>query len=165
VIDLALWLASLPLVLDGHGHAIPRPRAAVATIVEAANASPAPLLFAAWLDVLAAHESGYRTSAAGDCPGLSAGSRECTRDRGAHACGAWQGLCAALPPKATPLNQALLAVHDLVRAIAVCPEHPLWAYASGHCARTAVAVRYEADVARELAASIPVDGIVANRGE
>ena len=39
MIDLAAWLVSLPLVLDGHGHAIPRPRAAVATVARELAAS------------------------------------------------------------------------------------------------------------------------------
>lgn len=154
---LAIWLTSLPPITDGHNAPIPRPAKAVDIIAQAALETPAPLLFAAYLDVLAAHESGYRPTAVGDCPGLRAGSLLCTRDRGAHACGAWQGLCSALPAKASALDQARLAVRDLSRAIDGCPSHPLWMYASGHCTRTPVAVHYEVDVARELTVPVSTD--------
>lgn len=152
---LAAWLIAQPLILDGHGNAIARPLKAVDVIVQAANETSLPSFFAAHLDVLAAHESGYHPALAGDCPGLPAGSLLCTRDRGAHACGAWQGLCSALPASATPLDQARLAVRDLKRAIDVCPEHPLFVYAAGHCARTRVAALYESEVAAELARVMP----------
>ena len=152
---LTAWLLSQALVHDGHGYPISRPAKAVDVIVVAALETSTPQLFAAWLDVLAAHESAYHTALAGDCPGLPAGSPLCTRVLGAHACGAWQGLCSSLPPNATPLDQARQAVRDLTRAIAVCPSHPLWAYASGHCARTRVAALYEADVTREMAVPLP----------
>lgn len=152
LLALTAWLEALPPVRDGHGFPIPRPSSAAHVIAQAALESPSPVLYAAWLDVLAAHESGYRPSAAGDCPGLSAGSRACTRERGAHACGAWQGLCAALPAHATPLDQARLAVRDLTRAIATCPDHPLYAYAAGACRRTNIAAIYESEVSALLAA-------------
>ena len=153
---LTAWLVSQATVLDFNGHPIPRPQKAVDVIVTAALGTGAPYLFAAWLDVLAAHESGYKPSLAGDCPGMKAGSLLCTRERGAHACGAWQGLCASLPASATVTDQAKLAVKDLMRAIDGCPNHPLWMYAAGHCSSTRTAVLYEADVARELAHDAPL---------
>lgn len=157
--QIAAWLMHSTLILDGTPahNPIPRPSKSADVIATAAAETSAPLLFAAWLDVLAAHESGYRTTAAGDCPGLRAGSLLCTRERGAHACGAWQGLCAALPAKATPLDQARLAVRDLTRALDGCPDHPLWQYARGRCERSRVAELYEADVAAKFADGAPVE--------
>ena len=148
---LAAWIGGLPLVRDGHGYSIPRPHGFSETIAKAVVDMDDPAWFAANLDRLAAGESGYHTAAAGDCPGLPAGSLLCTRSKGAHACGAWQGLCASLPVKATPLEQAEQAVRDLTRARLVCPAHPLWAYASGSCRSTRVAVLYESEVSKTLA--------------
>jgi hypothetical protein len=152
---LKAWLLAQALILDGHGYPIPRPSKAVDVIVTAAMSTGAPYLFAAYLDVLAAHESGYKPSLAGDCPKMKPGSLLCTREKGAKACGAFQGLCSALPANATPSDQANLAVRDLMRAIDGCPNHPLWQYAAGHCARSHVADLYEADVSRELAVPVP----------
>jgi hypothetical protein len=83
--------------------------------------------------VLAAHESGYRTSAKGD---------------GGKSCGAYQTPCSRTPPDAA--GQTRLALSILKDANDRCPGHPLWLYASGHCASSRTAVWYESEVSRAL---------------
>jgi hypothetical protein len=123
-------LLTLAPMLDSHGYPIVAPPAALAIIARVAEETPAPELFASWLYVLGAYESGYRLSAVGD---------------GGQSCGAWQTPCARTRGL-DGLGQARVAVAILKQAIASCPDHPLWAYASGRCVRTSVAVRYEAKV-------------------
>ena len=128
---LLLWLLALPPVLDGNGHPIPRPRAAADVIAVVAIGTDQPLTYAALLDTFAAKESGYRPSAAGDCPGMRAGSLLCTRELGAKSCGAWQTPCGITPK--LPMGQAQLALTTLQRSMATCPEHPLSLYGTGRC--------------------------------
>lgn len=130
---LFLWLLALPPVLDGHGHAIPRPRPAVMVISTVAATTDDPQLFGALLDVIAAKESGYRTKAAGDCPGMRAGSLLCTRERGAKSCGAYQTPCAVTPLDG--LGQTRLALATLKRSFVACPVFPLAVYGTGRCQR------------------------------
>lgn len=137
---LLSWLLALPPLHDGHGAPIPRPRAAAETIATVAMETGLPQIFAATLDVLAAHESGYRIAAVGDS-GAS--------------CGAFQTPCARTPKDA--LGQTRLAVAILYQALSVCSEHTLWAYAAGRCIRSTVAVRYEREVRQELAIALPSD--------
>jgi methylaspartate ammonia-lyase len=126
-----------------------RPVASARVIATAAMETQTPVLFAAWLDELAAHESGYRISAAGDCPGLKPGDMQCTRELHARSCGAWQTPCARTPK--TGLDQARLAIRILQQAVEQCADHPLWAYASGSCNKTRVAALYEREVQVMLA--------------
>ncbi len=137
--QLLAWLLALPLLHDGHGFPIPRPLGAARVIAEVAAETEAPQLYAALLDVLAAHESAYHPHAVGDH---------------GRSCGAYQTPCARTPRR-DARGQTRLAVKILRRAIDVCPGHPVWAYATGRCARTAVALRYEAEVRGEMAVPLP----------
>lgn len=154
--DLAAWLITLPALLDGAGHKIPRDNAHVVAITIASadvgTLDSTSQFFAGTLDMLAAFESGYRAQVAGDCPGLPAGDAKCTRDLGARSCGAFQLSCKRVTPTTTLLEQARMAVATLKRAIDVCPEHPLWVYATGRCVVTATAQRYEETLRKQLKA-------------
>jgi hypothetical protein len=129
--QILAWLLALAPIRDGNGHDIPRPRAAAATIADVAVETDEPQMFAALLDVLAAKESGYRTNAAGDCPGMRPGDPKCTRALGAKSCGAFQSPCAITPVDGA--GQARLAVSLLRRSFAACPEYPLSVYGTGRC--------------------------------
>ena len=157
VLTLTAWLVSLPLVVDDNHHPIPRPPASARVIATVSMGTPAPELFAAWLDELAAHDSAYRTTAAGDCPGLRAGDPTCTRELHAQSCGAWQTPCARTSK--SPLEQAKLAIRILQQALEQCEAHPLWAYASGSCNKTPIAARYEREVNFTLTAHPYVEGV------
>ena len=126
-------LLALPAWKDGHGYPIRRPEAAARVIAEVTADSDEALRDAVTLDYLAAHESGYRTSAIGD---------------GGKSCGPFQTPCDITPH--TPLEQTRLALRILKQAETVCPAHPLWAYASGRCAPSRTALRYERDIAQAL---------------
>jgi hypothetical protein len=130
---LLLWLLSLPLHVDGHAHGIPRPRGAATVIAQVAAETDDPKRYAAILDVLAAHESAYRTGVTGDS---------------GRSCGAYQTPCARTPPDG--LGQTRLALAILHQAERTCTEHPIWAYASGRCVSSPVAVRYEREIQAAL---------------
>jgi hypothetical protein len=139
---LLAWVLTLPAHVDGHHMPIPRPYGAALTIAKAALETDSPVVYAAMLDVLAPHESAYRTSAVGD---------------GGKSCGAFQTPCGETPPDG--LGQARLAAKILKRANDSCPGHPLWMYASGHCSPSAVALRYEAEVHAALQGPLPLDEV------
>ena len=170
--SLVQWLLCLALILDFEKpvrQPIPRSQNVANVIATAANETNSPKEFAAYLDVLGAHESGYDTSAVGDHTGGIGRS-----------CGAWQTPCAETPgftssecswaeESPTPgchwgwkfhpsptiaLQQARKAIQILKRAVDGCPDHPIWMYASGLCTRTKTATLYEDEVNAELA--IPV---------
>ncbi|NBW08789.1 MAG: hypothetical protein EBR82_12270 [Caulobacteraceae bacterium] len=133
--ELAAWLLSLPVVLDGHGHPIPRSSevsSAIAVVALEQSYIDARVM-AATLDVLAAHEGAYRLGSRGD--------------RG-RSCGTFQTACWKTPMDGAELavRQARLAVAEWRRAVDRCPEHPVWAYASGKCAASWVARRYEQEI-------------------
>ncbi len=132
---LYLLLAALPHLLDGHGHPIPRPEVAARIIADEAGRTELPEWFAAALDVLAAHESAYHPSALGD---------------GGKSKGAFQTPVARTPDDFR--GQARLAISILKVAIDKCPEHPIWMYAAGRCVSSAVALRYEREIAQEYRA-------------
>ncbi len=128
-----LWLMMSLSHADGHGHEIPRASFAANTIAIVAVETEAPQVYAAMLDVLAAHESAYHTGVTGD---------------GGRSCGAYQTPCARTPQDG--LGQTRLAARLLKQANDHCPGHPLWIYARGECKASAVALRYEAEVHRML---------------
>ncbi len=123
-------LLALPLLHDGNGLPIRRPKAIAAVIAQVVADDGGSLEEAITLDVLAAHESGYHVEAYGDS---------------GRSCHLYQTPCRLTPPD--PLGQTRLAL-KLLRASA-CP-HPLWTYASGRCAATRTALRYEAQVEAHL---------------
>ena len=128
-----LWLMTLAVHNDGHGNPIPRTSFAANTIAIVAEGTEAPQIYAAMLDVLAAHESAYHTGVTGD---------------GGKSCGAFQTPCARTPPDG--LGQTRLAAALLKQANDACPGHPLWVYARGECKPSRVALWYEAEVRRAL---------------
>lgn len=154
---LAILLV-LAAVRDWHGRPIRRRPEAAAVVAKAAGETGAPEVFAAYLDVLAAHESGYDPSARGD-----------HRNGVAKSCGMFQTPCSETPGfercdggddcrhgwrfeggRGVALAQARLAIRILLgRAMVTCPEHAVWAYASGHCAPSRVALAYEAEAGAE----------------
>jgi hypothetical protein len=129
--QLLAWLLSLPALLDGAGHPIARPREAASVIATVAASEPEALFIAAALDTFAALESGYHPRAAGDCPGMRAGSPLCTRALGAKSCGAWQTPCSSTSED--PATQARQWVAILKRSMAGCPVHPLALLGTGRC--------------------------------
>ena len=131
--QLFAFLFALSPLLDGHGRPIRAPESALRTIANAAAETESPRLFAAWLFVLGAHESGYHTGVTGD---------------GGKSCGAYQTPCAVTPSDG--LGQSRLAIKILRQAMAACPEHVLWAYASGRCVYSTTAARYEREVREVL---------------
>ena len=131
-VQLAAWLLALSPVLDGNGHPIPMPAAAARGIAIVAMETDSPQFYAATLRLFSALESGYRPSAAGDCPGMRAGSPLCTRELGARSCGAMQTPCATTPKDA--IGQLRYAVVLLKRSMVGCVSHPLSLYMSGRCA-------------------------------
>jgi hypothetical protein len=140
--DLLLLLVALPPINDWHGHPIPRDSATVHAIATAALEHPEadPILLAATLDVLAAHESGYHVNAIGD-HGRSIGT--------------WQ-----TPRSQTPsdvLGQARLAAKWVLVSWAACPDHPLNPYATGRCVRSAIAEKYQGQVTAEYEAMVSHD--------
>ena len=136
--SLVAWILSLAVAHDGHGRPIPRPAGFATVIATVALEHPEvdPRIVAATLDVIAAHESAYRTSAIGD--------------HGAS-CGAFQTPCARTPHDA--LGQARVAATIWLVAVDRCPEHPMWLYASGRCAPSRIARRYERFIREELSAT------------
>lgn len=145
-LQLFAWLTSLPQILDGHGHPIARPPAAVRVIAAVAVETPDPAFYAAALDVFAAHESGYRPSAAGDCPGLRSGDPLCTRELGAHSCGAWQTPCATTPRDAAGQARSWVAIFR--RSVSACPAHPFAILGTGRC------IAWGGDRSREVEAAM-----------
>lgn len=140
-IALSLWLCSLPPVQASWGP-IPRPDAFCRVV--AAVALEFPEVDARWLaaslDVVAAHESAYRTHP----PGLN--------DHGASK-GAWQTPSAETPDDA--YGQARVAARWMIRSAQQCPDHPLSLYASGHiCGPIRVADYYSRQVMAALGSSI-----------
>ena len=140
--QLFALLVALPALHDGHGRPIRRPEGAAKAIVEVVATDSEDPRDAVTLDVLMAHESGYHLDALGDS---------------GQSCGPLQTPCALLPLHAPPHAYIRLALR-ILRA-SPC-AHPLYSYASGRCAPTPVAVRYEREVeanvarARVLAASL-----------
>jgi hypothetical protein len=131
-----LWLMLSASHADGHGHEIPRQSFAANTIaIVVAAETDAPQVYAAMLDVLAAHESAYHTGVTGD---------------GGRSCGAYQTPCARTPPDG--LGQTRLAARLLKQANEHCAGHPLWLYARGECKPSAIALRYEREVKAMLSA-------------
>lgn len=133
--NILVFLVSLALHNDRHGVPIHRPYRAASTISQVVASQPEELqrIYAVMLDVIAAHESGYRTNAKGD---------------GGKSCGAYQTPCVRTPPDG--LGQTRLALQILKVSNDACPGHPLWMYASGHCARSSTAEWYEHEVKEAL---------------
>ncbi len=149
--DILRWLLVLPPLLDGGGNPIPRPLTAASVIAVVAASESDPLFVAAALDAFAALESGYRPKAAGDCPGMRAGSLLCTRALGARSCGAWQTPCATTSED--PATQARQWVAILKRSMAACPAHPFAVLGTGRC--VAWGERREALVRSAMAVPVP----------
>ncbi len=122
---ILLW----PTLHDGHQAPIPCPELARVTIANVAESR----YEAAALYVLGAHESGWHMQARGDS---------------GRSCGTFQTPCARTPMDGPELGrrQALVALQVLRTAIDRCPEHPVWMYASGRCAPSPIAIRYEAEI-------------------
>jgi hypothetical protein len=151
--QLLQWLLALPPILDGAHAPIARPARAAETIATVAAETEDPRFFAAALDVFAAHESGYRPRAAGDCPGLRAGDPTCARELGARSCGAWQTPCDVTSKD--PTEQARQWVAILRRSRAACPAHPFAVLATGRC--IAWGASREAEIARALEIPLPAE--------
>lgn len=79
---------------------------------------------------IAARESGYDASRAGDCRSLPAGSPLCSKARGARSCGAFQSPC-NITPLGDPARQVRIANRILRQSFVRCPEFPLVPYMSG----------------------------------
>ncbi len=147
VMDLAAWVGSLPLLCDATGHPHARSEAAALAIAQVAiEAAPASAFeFAATLDVIAAHESGYQVGARGD--------------RG-RSCGAYQTPCVVTPKDF--LGQTRVAARIFAQASVACPAHPLWSYASGLCKKSRAAEDMAQAIGEHLAAaSAPERGEVS----
>lgn len=156
----------LPHVPDGtkFHHPIQRIPDAIQTIGMVCAASSIPVACALMLDVLAARESGYHRhiaardgtmhEIAGDCPGMPAGDRDCTREKGARSCGPFQTPCGKTPAGMSALDQTKLALKTLEQSIQGCPNHPLWQYATGECKYSKTAQDYE-DIVKRNAAEVP----------
>lgn len=139
---LLAWLVALPAQRDGHGMPIPRPAhflAVVATVSLEHTELDDPRVLAAALDVLASHESGYRTGARGDS---------------GRSCGAWQTPCTETPMSGDRLGleQARVAARWVLWSSTRCPDHPLSLYATGTiCGHVRIADFYWREVRAELA--------------
>lgn len=129
--QLLAFLLALPPILDGTGHPIPRPREAASVIAVVAAEQADPVFWAASLDTYAALESGYHPKAAGDCPGMRAGSPLCTKALGARSYGAWQTPAATTSDD--PATQARQWVAIAKRSFAACPAHPFAMLGTGRC--------------------------------
>ena len=123
----------------------PSPHAAPSVLIDVMVAETADKEELARLIVYAFRESGFSVDPhlAGDCPGLRAGSRECSAAKGALHFGPWQGADAS--SLAASCHAALRAMRD---AIARCAAWPMALYTSGRCAESFIAARRESDVAR-----------------
>lgn len=140
---LLAWLLALPPVLDGHQHPIPRPPGFCRVVAQVALEHPEldARLLAATLDVVAAHESSYRTHPAG------------SNDHGASK-GAWQTPSRETPDD--PLGQARVAAKWIIVSFTRCPGHPLSLYATGHvCGAVRVADFYVREIRAEAATPLP----------
>lgn len=136
---LIAWIVALPLVHDGLNRPIPRPPGFAKVIATIALEHPEldPRILAATLDVVAAHESGYRLHPHG-------------YNDGGHSKGAWQTPARETPDD--PLGQARVAAKWLLYSMQKCPDHPLSLYATGHvCGPVRVADYYWRQVRAELA--------------
>ena len=144
---LSTWLAMLPLQKDGYHRGIPRPQGftdviAVA-VLEGSDDPVQERILAATLDVLAAHESGYRQKAVGDS---------------GRSCGAWQTPCGETPLEGdhVGLKQARIAVKWVKRSFDLCPDYPLAKYATGvTCGSVRIADYYWRQVRLELESPLP----------
>lgn len=148
-------LLGLSPVPDGtkHHNPIPRREDITKVIAEVCSSRSVPLFCAIDLDTIVYRESGGHRftmardgtihETAGDCPGMPAGDRDCTRERGAKSCGPFQTPCVSTPPGMTALAQTRKAWEELERATLMCPLHPLWAYAAGKCIYSYTADVYE----------------------
>lgn len=136
ILTLAAWLCSLPALHDGNGLDIPRPAQFCPVVATVALEHPEVdvRLMASLLDVIAAHESGYRTHPHG-------------WNDGGKSKGAFQTPASTTPDD--PLGQTRLAARILTVSMTSCPEHPLSLYASGRCATIRVAELYAAEARRE----------------
>lgn len=98
-----------------------------------------PELYAAFLDVFAARESGYQFDKAGDCPGMKGGDLRCTIALGARSYGGWQTPVGETPKFSTVstamlgVAQAKVALKHFQTSMEACPDHPLSMYMSGKC--------------------------------
>jgi len=140
---------------------IPRSEKVANVIATAALETDDPISSAIALDVIGAHESGYRDHLVGDH---------------GQSCGAWQTPCVRTPgfircdyfdpsetechwgwkfqgKPTTALEQARLALSIWKTAQENCAEHPMWMYASGTCTRSRTADLYEIDIAFETSSS------------
>jgi hypothetical protein len=162
--QLTSWSSRVPRVPDAHGRPIHRPAASWSFILRHAVGTQSPLVYAAFLDVLAARESSYDFAAVGD---------------NGDSCGAWQTRCEETPMpdgwrtewaaaeaaegkgELKPLHriahqhrveqltteikvgQIKRAIKSLDWAVSQCPEHPLWHYAAGHCAPSPAGIERE----------------------
>jgi hypothetical protein len=96
-------------------------------------------ILVAALDVVAAHESGYRHRAIGD---------------GGRSKGAWQ--TPALETPDDPIGQARIAAKWIITSATRCPDHPLSLYATGRiCGSVRISDLYWREVRAELA--IPLE--------
>lgn len=141
---LLAWLLALPVVRDGHGAELPRPRGffdVIATVALEHDELGDPRILAAALDVVAAHESAYRMTAIGDS---------------GRSCGAWQTPCGETPiGHDVGLAQARVAAKWLIASMTRCPDHPLALYATGRvCGSVRVADFYWREVRGELAIEV-----------
>lgn len=138
---LLAWAALLPVLHDGHGAPIPRPRNFFDVVVPVALEHPEidARILVATLDVVAAHESGYRHAALGD---------------GGKSKGAWQTPVAETPDD--PTGQARVALKWIAWSMQRCPDHPLSLYATGRiCGAVRIADFYFREVRAELAVAVP----------
>jgi len=140
---------------------IPRPQAMIEVITTAALETDDPVHYLVYLDVLGAHESGYKLSLVGDhgsacgafqtlCP-KTPGFRPCTEQEEADESTCHFGWRFIGGP-GTGLAQARVAIAELKKWAAQC-DHPLWGYASGACRETPTAHKYMLDVDAELTAA------------
>lgn len=136
---LLAWLLTLAMVHDGRDRSIPRPHGFLDVIAKVASEQSEvdPRILAATLDVVAAHESGYRLHPTG-------------HNDGGKSKGAWQTPSAETPDDA--IGQARVAAKWLLYSMRTCPDHPLSLYATGRiCGPVRIADYYWRQVRAELA--------------
>jgi len=144
-VALIAWISALPVLHDGRGHELPRPRGfaeVIATVALEHAEEVDPRILAATLDVVAAHEGRYQLHPRGF-------------NDGGKSKGAWQTPAAETPDDA--MGQARVAARWLLVSMRRCPDHPLALYATGHvCGAVRVADFYWREVRAELAIPLEV---------
>lgn len=123
--ELILWLTTASAeVKDSHGFAGRPHPSIVAAIATESIADPVlgdPQRTAALLLVIAFRESSYRADVVGD---------------GGRSCGLYQSSCASTKLR-DPVGQTRIALANVRRSIAACPDAILAVYASGSCGNVA----------------------------